>query len=148
MAGLINSKIQKVKLRTSCLSNDDLDKMYKAQYLDDLLPTLDTGDILLFRGTGEVSKVIKKLTLCCFSHVAMVLRNPSARIRKAYFIPDDEKETVFIFESNATTQPPRPGGGTHIVPLRWKLERAIRKDDPNYLLCVRRLSVPDTSELL
>ena len=135
---------QKLKLRTSNLNQDELDKLFQARPLDELLPTLNTGDVLLFRGQGPVSQMIKKTTFCCFSHVAMVLRNPSAAIRKAYHIPDDEREEVFIFESNATTQPPRPRGGTHIVPLRWKLERAVRKEDPHYLLCVRRLTVPSS----
>lgn len=143
MAGIISHKIHKAKLRTSNLSDAELDDIFHAKSLDELLPSLDTGDILLFRGMGEVSKVIKRITFCCFSHVAMVLRNPSPKIRKAYFIEDDNPEDVFIFESNATTQPPRPAGGTHIVSLRWKLERAVRKEDPNYLLCVRRLRIPE-----
>ena len=88
----ISSGIKKVKLRTSGLSETQLDDMFQVETLDEALPTLNTGDILLFRGMGEVSKVIKKLTFCCFSHTAMVLRNPSQDIRKAYCISDDEKE--------------------------------------------------------
>jgi len=141
--GMVAKKINNVKLRTSGLSQFELDSYYDAKTLEQMLPVLNTGDLLLFRGNGAISKIIKKLTFCCFSHVAMVVRNPSPAIRKAYQLSDEfQKEEVFIFESNADTIPPRPGGGTHIVPLRWKLERAVRKEDPEYLLCVRQLTVP------
>ncbi|MFO0878457.1 MAG: YiiX/YebB-like N1pC/P60 family cysteine hydrolase [Gemmataceae bacterium] len=46
---------------------------------EELLPTLDTGDILLFGGSSPLSSWIKRLTRSRWSHVALVARAPTTR---------------------------------------------------------------------
>lgn len=48
---VISSRAQPVKFLN--MSNDDISVYYTAQTLDEVLPTLQTGDILLFRGMGR-----------------------------------------------------------------------------------------------
>lgn len=48
----------------------------REQRLDDLLPTLHTGDLVLFSGCGMVGRGIRFLTASYWSHVGMVARDP------------------------------------------------------------------------
>src|SRR5262245_4908376 len=41
---------------------------------DELAPTLDSGDLVLFGGESRLSRAIKRLTNCRWSHVALVAR--------------------------------------------------------------------------
>ena len=95
---------------------------------------------------AEISGAIKKLTLCNFSHTGMVVRDPSKAVRDAYHVPDSETDTVFCWEANMSTHPPRPGGGTHMPTLRWKFERALVRECEDYVLCVRKLVLENVAD--
>lgn len=43
---------------------------------DDIRPSLQTGDLLLYSGGGNFSAWIKAMTFCKWSHVAVVVRMP------------------------------------------------------------------------
>lgn len=60
----------------------------KSQSYDQLLPGMKTGDLILFSGKYQISKLVEKLEHSKWSHVGMVLR------------PDPDGE-VYFFESTA-----------------------------------------------
>lgn len=45
---------------------------------EQLAPQLDTGDIILFGGTSEISVIIDSMTASKYSHVGMVIRAPGS----------------------------------------------------------------------
>jgi hypothetical protein len=60
--------------------------------------SLNTGDILLFRGTGIISKLLEYFGVSKYSHVGIVLKNPS-------FINPELQDGIYILESGFHNTP-------------------------------------------
>jgi len=58
-----------------------------------LLDQLQTGDLLLFRGSGIISKVVECFGTSRYSHVGMIVRNPS-------FIHPELEDGLYVLESS------------------------------------------------
>lgn len=98
------------------MSQKQLDEHFKMKLYDEIEDQMNTGDILLFRGIEGFSKLIKISSICNFSHVMMVVREPSEKIKEKYGI-QDEKEKIFVFESDSEIEQ-REGGGVQLVGFR------------------------------
>lgn len=124
----------------SKLNEKELDEHFCMRMFDEAEQDFGTGDILLFRGTEGFSKLIKVSSISIFSHVMMVVREPSEDVRKAYGISKDEKEKVFVFESDSEIEQ-HEGGGVQLIPLRkWiELTQTYYHDNKDTLLCWRKL---------
>ena len=61
-------------------------------------PALETGDILLFRGNHLVSKLLECFGRSKYSHVGMVVKNPT-------FIRPDLEDGLYVWESSSNDIP-------------------------------------------
>lgn len=59
---------------------------------------LETGDILLFRGTSFLSRIVEYFGLSDYSHVGMILKNPK-------FINPNLEDGIYILESSSNDTP-------------------------------------------
>ena len=64
----------------------------------DMLNTLDTLDIILFTGTGIISKVLEYFGKSKYSHVGIILKNPK-------FLNEKLEDGVYILESSSNNTP-------------------------------------------
>ncbi|MBY9080159.1 hypothetical protein KIH86_26625 [Paenibacillus sp. HN-1] len=115
--------------------------MQKRPY-SEIEPQLRTGDLILFSGQYEISKLVEKLEGSLWSHVAMVVRIP-------------EIETPLLWESTALTNLPDALMHDHLtgpklVDLRQRLETygsdVVPYVPPRY--AVRPLEVERTEEMI
>jgi hypothetical protein len=75
-------------------TNEELNKTIT---LDRLIETCQTGDIIIFDGKGFISDFIKVATNSKWTHVGIIIKNPS-------FIKNHEKGT-YIYESDGKYEP-------------------------------------------
>ena len=54
---------------------------------------LQTGDLLLFRGNAWVSKILEYMGKSKYSHVGMIIKNPS-------FIDPDLEDGLYVWDSS------------------------------------------------
>lgn len=104
---ILKHKILAVK-SISKLSEKELDEHFSMRLFDEAEGDFGTGDILLFRGTEGFSKLIKFSSISIFSHVMIIVRDPSDEVKKAYGISFEEK--VFVFESDSEIEQHEGGG--------------------------------------
>jgi Ca2+-binding EF-hand superfamily protein len=137
---LNSSLLKRIVSSIGAMSDQELDEYYTMKLIPDIVDQMGTGDILLFRGIEGFSKLIKISSICNFSHVMMIVRDPSEEVRKAYGIAPDEKEKVFVFESDSEIDL-HEGGGVQMLPLTKWIESTAHyyKGNTNTLLCWRKL---------
>ncbi|MCH2558179.1 MAG: hypothetical protein MK005_12860 [Alcanivorax sp.] len=93
------------------------------------VPSLQTGDLLLFAGRGLVSATIRLFTRSRWSHIAMIVR-----------LPGDDRPLVLEAmgsSESADLHLGRPVNGVALVPLADKL-----RDYPGEIVVRRRLGPP------
>jgi len=128
---------------------------YPAFALDEKLPHLQTGDVVLFHGTERASRVIEWGTWSYWSHTMMLVRNPSPELVQMYSIQlyqdmkkgadldiDFEKDGVYVFESDSDTFDKREKGGVQLVPLRLWMHENSKLYGDEMIMAVRHLNLP------
>jgi hypothetical protein len=95
--------------------------------------TLKTGDLLLFEGTGFISKLIKIFTDSHISHAAMVWRCPITNEPYIWETGDVDQDSVPMITRNN-----RPMNAAHLIPLKVKLKQKHYNK-----IYVRRLKIKD-----
>lgn len=116
-----------------------LNKTYGRYLISDIEPELRTGDILLLQGWESFSSWIMTFTGSSWSHVALIIKNPSDRVRRIYQL--DPEEQTFVLESDLDTLDERSDGGIQLVPIR-KLMRAYEDFyGEDFLYVVRQLEM-------
>jgi hypothetical protein len=97
-----------------------LDKLFDWVHVDDVYDQLDTGDILLKSGVGTFSMFIQLGLRCMYSHVAVIIRDPSDELKAAFKVPDDIQGNVFVLEADSElfVDPSRKTGGVQFMELR------------------------------
>jgi len=128
------------------MTDEQLDARFLKKYLDEIEDLMQTGDIILSRGTEAFSLLIRKGTMSTWSHAAIIVRDPPPEIRKIFQLDTNEedlKEHVFIFESDTETQDKRQGGGTQLFPFKRWMKSCIPEYGDSYLVVWRRLVRPD-----
>jgi len=133
-------------LKVAKMSDYELDQHFSKRFLDEMENEFQTGDLILCRGTESFSVMIRRGTMSTWSHAAIIVVDPSPAIREAYkidrFWEEDQKERVFIFESDTETQDKRTGGGTQLFPFRRWMKCCIEEYSPQYLVVWRKLKRP------
>lgn len=99
--------------------------------MTDPTPSLDTGDIVLFRGNQFISKVLECFGRSKYSHVGMILKNPS-------YIRPDLEDGLYLFESSSNDTPDVENHEFCIGVQIHRLED-ILKEYPKGSVYVRRL---------
>jgi hypothetical protein len=107
--------------------------------MDDLINTLETGDILLFNGSYCASRVVKYLTSSEWSHVAIVVKDPNFLINK-----DGTVKGIYLLESSGTSDPDVDTGKTIMGVQLHEVKDYIL--DYNGSVSVRRLTCNLTNE--
>jgi hypothetical protein len=99
--------------------------------IDNMSQTLDTGDILLFRGNGVISKVVECFGSSRYSHVGMIVRNPS-------FLHPDMEDGIYLMESSWN---PTPDAEDHQVKLGVQIHKLsdILPEFPKGSIYVRKI---------
>jgi hypothetical protein len=138
-----SSRSLKSILTNSINSKEDkhLDDKFGVLMVDDVYDDLQTGDVLIHSGNGTFSMFIQLALNCMWSHVSMLIKNPSERLRRAYNIPEDAGQ-VFVFEVESETIDRREGGGVQLTELRYWMEDYY-KNDPRDFCAIRRLHLPN-----
>ncbi len=117
-----------------------LNRTYGRNLLKDIEPELNTGDILLLQGWESFSSWIMTFTGSSWSHVALLIKNPSERVRRIYQL--DPNEQTFVLESDLDTLDERQSGGIQLVPIK-KLMRAYEEFyGEDFLYVMRQLNMP------
>lgn len=86
--------------------------------LDGIVDSMQTGDILLSQGNELSSYAIRLISKSKWSHVAMIVRNPSKELRRAYNISKKEEGNVFVLDADWCTKDRRRNGGVQLTSLR------------------------------
>mgnify|MGYP002379337530 CR=1 FL=1 len=143
---LSSSRSLKSILSRTITEKDDLklNSKFQIELVDDVYDSLDTGDILLHSGNGNFSAIIQLMTGCMWSHVSMLIRNPSDEIKRAYNVPlsNNPKDELYVFEAEAKTWDNKQGGGLQLVEFR-KWMRDYYERDPRDFMALRRLMISD-----
>ena len=110
-----------------------LNRGVRSASLEELLPRLGTGDIVLFSGKSTPSSIVKRLTWSRWNHVGMVLRLP-------------ERGRPVLWESMHRASVPdaidgKADSGVHCPDL----EQRLRSDTAD--MAVRQLSRPVTDDM-
>lgn len=120
-----------------------LDELFGFVTVGEVYSTLQTGDILLHSGNGNFSSAIMLATGSMFSHVSMVLCNPSEKLRKAYDVPDDCKGNVFVVEAaKKLIHRKVPHGGVQLVEIGNFLDICKRNEGETDFWALRRIKLP------
>eukprot|EP01125_Pyxidicula_operculata_P023052 TRINITY_DN9770_c0_g1_i1.p1 TRINITY_DN9770_c0_g1~~TRINITY_DN9770_c0_g1_i1.p1 ORF type:complete len:431 (+),score=71.51 TRINITY_DN9770_c0_g1_i1:53-1345(+) len=144
----ISSKFDNMKERL----RPKIDKVY---HYDNIVESLNTGDVILFHGIELHSKFIESGTMSYWSHAAIIIRSPSQKIKDLYQvdsyldivnsagcpIKDPVKEDVYVFESDYDTFKKEKQGGAQLIPFKsWIVdyEREVKK----MFLVIRPLIFP------
>ena len=140
-----------------------LDAHFNMVLIDDIYSQLDTGDILLFRGSELFSKSIRDATRSNWSHCAMIIRDPSPEMQQRYRVPEhrfeegsnwtnpEEPERVFVFEAESETllhsdvDGKDIQDGIQLVPIKYWMQRYNDECGSEYLLTWRKLARSDNS---
>ena len=112
------------------------------------IDTLDTGDVLLFRGSGWSQRFIQHGTLGWWDHVGIVIRR-KGRSREAYTATHKHKSKRRCAPGYCTCRCnvneerlellEATGSGCHVYPLEQRLVRRMKVDT---IVAVRRLRSP------
>lgn len=139
---LSSSRSLKSILSRKITEKDDakLNSLFEVELVDDVYDSLGTGDILLHSGNGSFSAVIQLVSGCMWSHVSLLIRDPSDDIKRAYNVPEDTDGSLFVFEAEAKTWDNKQGGGLQLVEFR-KWMREYYERDPRDFMALRRLVV-------
>ena len=97
------------------------------------LDNLETGDILLFKGTSYLSKIIEYFGKSPYSHVGMVLKNPS-------FINPNLKDGIYILESSSNNTPDSEDNKFKVGVQIHLLEDVLKEFSPGSVF-VRKIDV-------
>jgi hypothetical protein len=85
----------------------------------DIHDKLQTGDIILNNGTDWASYGIKAITFSQWTHIALVIRNPSKELKRRFNLTsEDDFEEVFVFDTDYDSIDKRLDGGVQFNSLR------------------------------
>lgn len=98
---------------------------------NEIAPTLQTGDVVLFRSPSWISRLIDFITDSIYSHAAMVFRTPGSHGR----------DGLFLWQSY------EPDGGVIVEPLEAFLAKYL-KGDPGSKFVIRQLTGQRTPAML
>ena len=140
-----------------------LDSHFNAVLLDEVYEQLDTGDVLLFRGSEVFSKQIRDATRSNWSHAAFIVRDPPDDIKLKYRVPEhrhaadspwsnpEVPERVFVFEAESETllhydvHGRDVQDGIQLVPIKYWLQKYYDEAGPECLLVWRKLARNDNA---
>eukprot|EP00667_Euglena_gracilis_P032058 EG_transcript_48057 len=92
-------------------SDEELSQLFNAVDYNAIAPQMGTGDVLLLHGTELFSTAIKLVTRSWYSHVAIVLKEPSPDILQLYGLEfRRDPHGLYAFESDSETEDGRKGG--------------------------------------
>jgi hypothetical protein len=128
--------------RRTSRSDDVYDKKFDAIFVEDLIKTANTGDVLAYSGTAAASRTIQLGSFSMWSHVATIVRNPSQAVRDKYNLGNEYN--VFALESDVPTLDRREGGGIQLTEFQYWWREAYMKLDPNCLMVLRRIKRQET----
>jgi len=94
------------------------------------LSDIDSGDVLLYKGTGIVSRAIEYLGRCVYSHVGIVLKDPT-------FLPE---KGLYVLHSSNEPFPDAENGKEKFGVRIDRLETLIENDKKTGCFYVRKLS--------
>jgi hypothetical protein len=117
---------------------NSIDSTYAPVFIEDMAIHAQTGDLLLFSGVRPQSKAIQLATASIWSHVAVIIRNPSPTVRALYNLPSNK--SVFALESDFFTLDKRPGGGVQLIEIEKWFKLTYLHPDPNCFLCLRKIN--------
>jgi hypothetical protein len=126
------------------------DQSFGVVYLEDLMSTMSTGDIILHSGIKLHSRAIELAFNSLWSHCAMILKNPSQEMRKTYQL--EKKQDIFVVEAWPISNNHPIGGGVRITPVtKWVVNHFSEHN--RVLLGFRKLqrdekSVPEISSFV
>ena len=125
-------------------SEDDkrFDKMFNYMYAEDYIPIARTGDIFLHSGTTFASRAIQIATRSIWSHVGIIIVNPSQRVKELYQLTNSTSN-VFVLDSDFTTFDKRFGGGVQMTEVTQFFYKYFNDWDEHNLTVIRRL-IPTT----
>lgn len=107
---------------------------------EEFVKDLDTGDILLYQTSFWYSRLIEYFTKCPYSHISIVLKNPT-------WLSDELKEDFYLLESGGEVFPDAVSGkylfGVQIAPLRNVYEQYAHQNYGH--LYVRKLEMKEKS---
>lgn len=89
-----------------------------------MLNTLDTLDIVLFTGTGIISKVLEYFGQSKYSHVGVILKNPK-------FLNENLEDGLYLLESSSNNTPDVEDDVLKIGVQIHKLEDVLREFSKN-----------------
>eukprot|EP00667_Euglena_gracilis_P024291 EG_transcript_27881 len=125
-------------------SEEELSQLFNAVDYNAIAPQMGTGDVLLLHGTELFSTAIKLVTRSWYSHVAVVLKEPSPDILQLYGLESKrDPHGLYSFESDSSTEDGREGGGTQMLPLgEWVKEMRryyVEEKGSRFFLAWRRV---------
>lgn len=85
---------------------------------------LETGDIVLFRGNGIISNILKYFGRSKYSHVGIILKNPR-------FLNDNLEDGIYILESSYNNTPDSEDKKLKVGTQIHKLEDIVREFPKN-----------------
>lgn len=94
--------------------------------------SLDTGDIILFRGTGIIATVLEYFGKSKYSHVGIILKNPK-------FLNDNLEDGVYILESSYNDTPDAEDHKMKLGVQIHKLEDVV-KEFPKDGIYIRKVN--------
>ncbi|MBX9695398.1 MAG: hypothetical protein K2Z81_23640, partial [Cyanobacteria bacterium] len=116
----------------------DLDTYFNMVLLDDIYDELNTGDVILFRGSEYFSMLIRATSRSNWSHVAILIRDPPPAVLERYAVnryqaPDGSplNDSVYVFEADSETllENPETGfrDGIQLVPIRHWMQKYVEE---------------------
>eukprot|EP00668_Euglena_longa_P000678 GGOE01000823.1.p1 GENE.GGOE01000823.1~~GGOE01000823.1.p1 ORF type:complete len:287 (-),score=68.56 GGOE01000823.1:622-1389(-) len=148
MSGTFRKMQDKMHRMTSSLSTEagSLTSPKREEY-DKLVGKMGTGDLLLFRTSGDFSMALVQKSLTPYYHVAIVLLRPPIWVLDLYGITKlRDPNDLYAFESVEETEDGRQGGGVQLRPLgSWMMQHQKRAhgNDPFGILWRQLLHVGD-----
>jgi cell wall-associated NlpC family hydrolase len=93
--------------------------------------SLETGDIILFRGTGIIATILEYFGKSKYSHVGMILKNPK-------FLNDSLEDGIYLLESSYNDTPDSEDHKLKLGVQIHKLEDVL-KEYPKNSVYVRKV---------
>lgn len=124
-----------------------LDQVFGYDMIDDIYDQFETGDVLLHSGVGTFSMYIMLFLKCMWSHVSILIKDPSPAMRQAFNIPDDTKGRVFVLEADSELiDRSKKQGGVQLVELKQWMEAYYEESGPTDFCAYRKLVLPHNAE--
>lgn len=124
-------------------------KRLRQQKLEDFINLCETGDVMLFGGTGIFSTIEKIVTQGSYSHVGMIIESKDIqpyldKYRALHDLPPMPDGTKLIFESTLPDDElhvisGKRKGGPRLVLAESYIKRYYEKDGPGSIIVYRKL---------